>query len=57
MLGIDDAWVWMAYMGCVLSTVLCVAYGALNWNRGQDEEPTKDDVDWALEEDKMGEDL
>ncbi|MGD2173805.1 MAG: hypothetical protein PVJ27_00235 [Candidatus Brocadiaceae bacterium] len=49
MLGIPDGWVVLAYLLCILSSILCVVYGALNWNRG--EEPvTTEDVRWALEE-------
>ncbi len=49
MLGIEDGWVVLAYVLCVLSSALCVVYGAVNWNRG--EEPvTQEDVEWAREE-------
>ncbi len=27
MLGIDDFWVWSAYVLCLLSALLCVGYG------------------------------
>jgi hypothetical protein len=48
-LGIQDIWVWLAYILCILSTLLCVVYGFVNWNKG--EEPVKpEDVDWAKEE-------
>ncbi len=57
MFGIDDPLIWSAYLGCILSTLLCVVYGMVNWNRGADDEPTKEDVDWASEEDKIGEEL
>lgn len=49
MLGIDDGWVVSAYLLCVLSTVLCVGYGVLNWNRG-DEPQKAEDAAWAKEE-------
>jgi hypothetical protein len=56
MLGIEDKFVWSAYLLCVLSTVLCVVYGAVNWNRG--EEPVKgEDVQWAAGEQKVEEEL
>jgi len=49
MLGIEDGWVVLAYVLCVFSALLCVVYGALNWNKG--EEPvTAEDVEWAKEE-------
>ena len=49
LLGIQDIWVWLAYILSILSTVLCVIYGLINWNKG--EEPVKpEDVNWAKEE-------
>ncbi len=57
MLGIQDFWIWSAYLLCILSTVLCVVYGAITWNKDGEEFPTKDDVEWAREEDKLGEDM
>jgi hypothetical protein len=38
MFGIADPWIWGAYLLCIFSTVLCVAYGLRNWNKGADEE-------------------
>jgi hypothetical protein len=32
-LGIPDPQVWLAYLLCILSGLLCVVYGVLNWNR------------------------
>ncbi len=56
MLGIEDKWVWLAYLLCIASTLLCVIYGAANWNKG--EEPVKqEDVRWAAEEQKVEEEL
>ena len=56
MLGIDDFGVWAAYLLCVLSALLCVAYGAWNWNRG--EEPVEpSDLKWAAEEERVERDL
>ncbi len=56
MLGIEDAWVWMAYLLCLLSALLCVAYGLLNWNKG-DEPVEPDDILWAEDEKKVEEEL
>ena len=56
MLGIDDPYVWVAYLLCIASTLLCIIYGAVCWNRG--EEPAeKEDVQWAREEKKAEEEL
>jgi hypothetical protein len=49
MLGIADGWVVLAYLLCILSTLLCVAYGLVNWNKG-DEPVKQEDVSWAKEE-------
>ncbi len=38
MFGIGDPWIWSAYLLCILSAILCVGYGLMNWNRGADEE-------------------
>lgn len=56
MLGIEDYYVWLAYLLCLGSTALCVIYGLICWNRGQ--EPTeKEDIQWAEEEQKVEEEL
>jgi len=57
MFGITDGWVWSAYLLCILSTLLCVLWGAVMWNRGKEEVATNEDVAWAQEEDKIGEEL
>ena len=51
MLGIDDPWVAVAYLLCPGSALLCLVYGALNWNRGE-ESINPEDVHWAREEDQ-----
>ena len=56
MLGIEDVWVWLAYALCLGSAVLCVVYGALTWNRG-DEPVEPADVSWAQEEKKVEDEL
>jgi hypothetical protein len=38
MLGIPDFWIWSAYLLCILSAVLCVVYGLINWNKGANNE-------------------
>jgi hypothetical protein len=51
-LGIDDPWVWLAYVLCILSAVLCVVYGVARWNR--DEEDVQiEDVKWVYEEKRV----
>ena len=57
MFGIEDFGIWSVYLLCILSTILCVVYGALTWNKGGDETVTEEDVRWAEEEDRIGEEL
>lgn len=57
MLGIPDFWVWLAYVLCILCTCTAVIYGAINWNKGGQDVATQEMVDWANEEDKIGEEL
>ncbi|HZL43095.1 MAG TPA: hypothetical protein VFD66_07420 [Verrucomicrobiae bacterium] len=52
MLGIDDPWVALAYLLCIGSALLCVIYGALNWNKGQEQVEPVDRI-WAEQEDKV----
>lgn len=52
MLGIQDKWVSLAYILSVVSTLLCVIYGVIFWNKG-DDEVTQVDKHWAKEEDKF----
>lgn len=52
MLGIPDAGIWLAYLLCIASTILCVVYGIVNWNKGDDssEATTQKDLDWENKE-------
>ena len=56
-LGIDDPWVWSAYILTILSMLLCVIYGALNWNKGDDDEEAqiKEEMEWHKKEKEMEE--
>jgi hypothetical protein len=56
MLGIDDKFVWLAYVLCVGSTVLCVVYAYINWNTG-DDKIEEADLKWEVEEEKVERDL
>jgi hypothetical protein len=56
MFGIDGIGVGLAYGLSILSTLLCVIYGVINWNKGPDEvEPG--DIKWANEEKQIEEEL
>lgn len=55
-LGIVDFWVFLAFALCILSALLCVAYGAWRWNKdGNGVAP--EDVAWAKEEDALKEEM
>ncbi|MDT8390919.1 MAG: hypothetical protein RRC34_10470 [Lentisphaeria bacterium] len=56
MLGMEDFWVGLAYLLCLLSSLVCVIYGIVNWNKGGDS-LDKDDAVWAAEEDKLEQEL
>jgi len=49
MFGLSSFGIWSAYLLCILSALICVVYGAVNWNKG-DEDLKKEDLDWAKEE-------
>jgi hypothetical protein len=51
MLGIEDGWIVLAYLLCIASSILCVVYGAICWNRGE-EALTDEDLAWAREEEE-----
>lgn len=52
MLGIEDPFVWLAYVLSGASALLCGVYGVLNWNRG-DDSTAAEDVQWAAQEAKV----
>lgn len=57
MLGIDDPVIIAVYLLCILSTLLCVAYGAINWNKGAEAEAeeAEEELAWEAEEEEMEE--
>ena len=56
MLGIDDGFVALAYVLCLASTVLCVIYAWINWNRG-DDAVQEEDRAWQAKEETAKEDV
>ena len=55
-LGINDPWIWSAYIGCILAMLLCVVYGIINWNKGGDDEEGQisEEIRWHEKEKNMG---
>lgn len=48
MLGIHDGWIIAAYLCCALSAFICIIYGAINWNKGGNNEAAEiqEEVQW-----------
>jgi len=52
MLGLKDPWIIGAYLSCILSAVLCIAYGLAYWNKGGDDEALQIDEEGKWEKDE-----
>ncbi len=52
-----DFGVSMALWFTILSTVLCIYYGAVNWNKGSEDKVDTKVQEWADLEDKIDEEL
>lgn len=59
MLGIDDPWIWGVYILCILSALLCLVYGIINWNREGELEAIeiKEEEAWEAKEEEMQKEL
>lgn len=58
MLGIQDGWVVLAYLLCIISALFCLVWGILKWNaEDPDPEPEEKIRQWAEEEDRVEEEL
>ena len=57
MLGIDDHWIWGVYLLCILSALLCLIYGIINWNREGELEAVeiRETAAWEDSEEEMQE--
>lgn len=56
MLGLGDIWIFLAYVLCICSAILCVVYGFMKWNEDSDK-LTKEDMDWLEEEKHLEEEI
>ena len=56
MFGIEAPSIWVAYLLCLLSALLCVVYGITHWNKGA-EEVEKRDKTWLQDEKKVEREL
>lgn len=59
MLGLGDISVFAAYILCILSALLCVVYGIVNWNKGGEvsSEIAAEEIRWDAEEKKIDDGL
>lgn len=53
--GLHDPWITLVYLLCVGSTLLCVFYGAINWNKGGIEVKKEKIIQWEKEEEELEE--
>ena len=56
MLGFGDFSIFAAYTLCILSTLACVVYGIIMWNKGSGE-VSKADKEWDKNEKDLAEKL
>ena len=58
-LGLSDFGIILAYVLCILSTLLCVVYGIVNWNKGGEDESVqiKEESEWESKQNKIDEEL
>ena len=54
-LGIDDPWILGVYLLCIISALLCVVYGIVNWNREVELEASEieEEAAWEANEEEM----
>jgi len=58
MLGIEDPWVVTAFILCIISALLCLVWGIVNWNKDDPESESEEEIrQWAEEEDRVEEEL
>lgn len=59
MLGLTDIGIILAYTLCIAAAVLCVVYGIMNWNKGDevDDKEIKEELEWDEKEAEVNEQL
>ena len=58
MFGIEDFSVSLVYLLCILSALLCLVYGIVNWNKGEpDVQDVSKTANWEEEETNVEEKL
>lgn len=58
-LGLSDFGIISAYVLCILSTLLCVVYGIVNWNKGGEDESVQitEESEWESKQNEIDEEL
>jgi len=56
MFGLEDPQIGLAYLLCILATLFCVIYGAMNWYKG-DEAISSEDKKWVEDEKKVSDEF
>ena len=48
MLGLEGTGVFLAYILCILSALMCVVYGMMNWNKpaADDSKEINEELEW-----------
>lgn len=59
MLGLGDFWVSSVFILCILSTLLCVVYGAIKWNSDDQDDGLiqEEEKKWEEEERQIEDNL
>ena len=59
MFGIQSFAIWSAYLLCILSTLACLVYGIINWNKGGDDKEEQEErkKQWKEEQSKIQDNL
>lgn len=57
MLGFQDWGVTLAYLFTILSAVICVVYGILNWNKPKEDEDQeiREEIEWEKKDPELSE--
>jgi len=55
MMGIEDPGIYLGYIFAILSLILCVVFGIINWNKGKETDIKKieKDKEWEDKDDEI----
>ncbi len=57
MLGFQDVGVTLAFVCTILSAIVCVVYGIVNWNKPREDEQSeiKEEIEWEKRDPELNE--